>query len=37
MVVILENNVNEKQLEIIIEKLKGFGFDVHLSKGVQRQ
>ncbi len=36
MVVILENNVNEKQLEIIIEKLKGFGFDVHLSKGAQR-
>ncbi len=36
MVVILENNVDEKQIGIIIEKLKGFGFDVHLSKGVQR-
>ncbi|HPN36808.1 MAG TPA: 3-deoxy-7-phosphoheptulonate synthase [Melioribacteraceae bacterium] len=36
MVVILENNVSEKQLELIIEKLKNFGFDVHLSKGVQR-
>jgi len=36
VVVILENNVSEKQLELIIEKLKNFGFDVHLSKGVQR-
>jgi 3-deoxy-7-phosphoheptulonate synthase len=36
VVVILENNVDEKQIGIIIEKLKGFGFDVHLSKGVQR-
>ncbi len=36
MVVILENNVSEQQLNVIVEKLKSFGFDIHLSKGVQR-
>lgn len=36
MVVILENNISEDQINFIIDKLKGFGFDVHLSKGVQR-
>jgi 3-deoxy-7-phosphoheptulonate synthase len=36
VVVILENNVSEQQLNVIVEKLKSFGFDIHLSKGVQR-
>ncbi len=36
MVVILEKNISEEQINVIIDKLKGFGFDVHLSRGVQR-
>ncbi|RPI74282.1 MAG: 3-deoxy-7-phosphoheptulonate synthase [Ignavibacteriales bacterium] len=36
MVVVLEKNVNEKQLENVIKHLEDFGFAVHKSTGVEQ-
>jgi len=36
VVVVLEKNVNEKQLENIIKHLEDFGFAVHKSTGVEQ-
>mgnify|MGYP001359668314 CR=1 FL=1 len=36
MVIILENNITDQQTNVIIDKLKGYGFEFHVSKGIQR-
>lgn len=36
MVIILENNITDQQTNVIVEKLKGYGFEFHVSKGIQR-
>ncbi len=36
MVIILENNITDQQTNVIIEKLKTYGFEFHISKGIQR-
>lgn len=36
MVVVLENKVTEKEINDIIQHLEDFGFDIHLSRGVQK-
>lgn len=36
MVVVMESGADEKSVEIIIEKLNSFGFDVHRSTGVEQ-
>ena len=36
MIIVLKPDVNDKQIEHIIEKVKGLGLSVHLSKGAER-
>ncbi len=36
MVVVMDSGAGEAQIEAVIEKLNGFGFDVHRSTGVNR-
>lgn len=36
MVIILENNITDQQTNVIIDKLKAYGFEFHISKGIQR-
>jgi len=36
VVIILENNITDQQTNVIIDKLKGYGFEFHVSKGIQR-
>jgi len=36
MIIILKPDVTEEQKELIVSKLKGYGFSIHLSEGVER-
>ena len=36
MIVVMRPNATEEQIQLVIKRLKDFGFDVHLSRGVER-
>jgi len=36
MIVVMNHNVNEEQIEAVIDRLEKSGFEIHLSRGVER-
>ena len=36
MIVVMERGASDRQVDEVVKRLKEFGFDIHLSRGVER-